>query len=542
MAVVVHGRLRAQRTSEEGEVVRREIGRGEPVGEIGVLTGDHRAADVIAIRDTDVLRVPRDAATQVLAAAPDVLGPLLRVMASRLRDPVLTPGRVTTVQLVPLGDVDLAGAVDALATGVTTIGGTAVVPGRSGVETPATPDDLKVLIDQADADGSVALLPDDGRAEWWQLACGRQADLVLLVGEGAHPTFPAPARQHLQALREAGVTPSRDLLLIHPSGTTLPSGTRRWLERVDVERHHHLRTSDDRHAERMARHFLGRSQGLVLSGGGARAMAHLGAYRAFREAGFPIDHVGGSSIGGLVSAQIAGEGDPEELVDLDRAEFQKANFGRRLTLPVVSLLSIRKAIPLFDSLFGDRDLADSWIPCFVTAVDFTECTLEIRDRGPAGMWTRATASPPGLWPPVVDDQGHVMVDGGVLDNLPVDPMRRRDVTRVASVNVSARRSLTVDAATGEIASWADYLKRTIQSRGAPAYPNIAGLLLRMGVVTSLSAQADAIRRSDLYVEPPVDQYGLSAYRAFDEIVDAGYRSAAEALEVAAGAPELEWSA
>jgi predicted acylesterase/phospholipase RssA len=270
-------------------------------------------------------------------------------------------------------------------------------------------------------------------------------------------------------------------------------------------------------------------------------MAHLGAYRAFREAGFPIDHVGGSSIGGVVSVQVAGEGDPEELVALDRAEFQKANFGRRLTLPVVSLLSIRKAIPLFDSLFGDQDLADSWIPCFVTAVDFTECTLEIRDRGPAGMWTRATASPPGLWPPVVDDQGHVMVDGGVLDNLPVDPMRRRDVTRVASVNVSARRSLTVDAATGEIASWADYLKRTIQSRGAPAYPNIAGLLLRMGVVTSLSAQADAIRRSDLYVEPPVDDYGLSAYKAFDEIVEAGYRSAVDALEAAAGSPRLEWA-
>ena len=146
------------------------------------------------------------------------------------------------------------------------------------------------------------------------------------------------------------------------------------------------------------------------------------------------------------------------------------------------------------------------------------------------MWTRATASPPGLWPPVVDGRGHVMVDGGVLDNLPVDGMRQRDVERVIAVNVSARRSLAVDPATGEVSSWTGYLGRTVRTRGKPQYPNISALLMRLGLVTSLPAQQSAIERSDLYIEPAVEGYGIASYRAFDDIVTAGYEATAAALE------------
>lgn len=334
----------------------------------------------------------------------------------------------------------------------------------------------------------------------------------------------------LGALEASGVTPRRELVLGHAALTRRPAAVPRWMEAASVDRVHHLRAGHPADADRLGRHLTGRTVGLVLSGGGARAMAHLGAYRALVEAGVPIDRVGGSSIGGVVAAQIATLAPPDELIELDRREFQAAAFGRRLTLPVISLLSIRRALPLFEALFGDRDLTDAWIPSFVTVVDFSDCTLEIRDRGPAALWTRATASPPGLWPPVVDDRGHLFVDGGVLDNLPVGFMKQAGTAATIAVNVSARRQMTVAPADRTITTWPGFARRLLAARRAPSYPSLPAAMMRLGLVTSLSAQADAVARADLCVDPPVADVGLADYRCFDRVVEAGYRSVASAVE------------
>ena len=98
---------------------------------------------------------------------------------------------------------------------------------------------------------------------------------------------------------------------------------------------------------------------------------------------------------------------------------------------------------MLDRMFAPLDLEDLWIPCFVTTVDLTACMLAIKQTGPVARWTRATASPPGIWPPVVDTDGSLHVDGAVLDNLPVVPMRALGASRVIAVSVSRQRELVV---------------------------------------------------------------------------------------------------
>jgi predicted acylesterase/phospholipase RssA len=537
LAVVVRGRLRAHRgttgsSGAGGPAVDREVGAGEPVGELGALTAEARAATVVAVRDSEVVRVPVVALDAVLAAAPGVARTLTQVVADRLRQPVLRPPGARTVALISLGrDTDLAAVSRRLTEALVRVGSPAVLPPPGEVADSAHLGDRIAAVER---DEGVVVLPVDGREPWWDLTCGRLADLVLLVGRGGSTPSVDPATAALlKRLVSDGVASRRELLLVHPARATQPRHTPGWFDAVAVTRHHHVREDDDAHADRIARHVLGRSNGLVLSGGGARAMAHLGAWRALQEAGIPIDHVGGSSIGGVLAVQLAMEPDIHAVTALDEHEFRKANFGdpRRITLPMVSLLSVRTAVPLFETLFGDCDLSDTWLPSYVTTVDFSDCELRVHDRGPAALWTRATASPPGLWPAVMDAHGHLHVDGGVLDNLPVRAMRHRGAGTVLAVNVAARRALAVDPRQGEVRSWPRWLQRRA---GREPYPGMTSMLLRLGQVTSLPAQADALADADLVASPDLEQYGMGAYRVFQPMVDAGYHTMQQALHTWTG--------
>jgi NTE family protein len=528
LCVVVHGRLRARRLGDEGPAVDREVGAGEPVGELGALTGEPRAATVVAVRDTEVVRVPTAALDGALGASPEVARALTRVAVERLQRPVVRPAGARTVALLPISpDVDVpglaAGLADAL--GRCEVGALVVDERRSG-----TAAEVGRAVAEAEQHGHVVVLcsSPDGRA--WDEVALRFADVVLLVGDGrARPQLPRSAVRLLEQLERSGAEPARELVLVHPPAVDRPRGTPAWLDLLPVSRHHHVRRRVDGHLDRLARHLLGRSIGVVLSGGGARAMAHLGAWRALQEAGVPVDHVGGSSIGGVLSVQLAMEPVLDEVVALDRQQFPKANFGglTRATLPVVSLLSVRTAIPLFRTLFGELDLADTWIPSFVTTADFTSCELRVHDRGPAITWARATASPPGLWPPVADEHGHLHVDGGVLDNLPVLPMRRRGAGVVVAVDVGARRDLAVAAGSDDVTSWAAWARRRAGHETPP--PSVPAMLLRLGIVTSLPAHAQAVAESDVVARPALDGYGMGAYKTFDPMVGAGYEAMGAAL-------------
>lgn len=532
LSVVMTGRLRV--ASADG-TVEREVGHGECVGEMGVLTGEPRAATVLAIRDTEVVQVPADAIMRAIAAAPSMIQDLTRLVVLRLRQPRPAPHADRVVGVAQVGVSSARPGDDiteALVAAIARHGVDVVCPGRDGTPDPAVDKDLHALVERVEAGGNgVVVLPLDDRTSWWDEECAQQCDLILLC---ATATASPPRPEHgvvrlLDRLRRAGVTPRRELVLVHPARSTRPAPTTaRWLDAVEVGGHHHVRAGDRAHADRLARHLLGRTVGLVLSGGGARGIAHVGVYRALQELGIPIDHVGGSSIGAVMATQIADEPDPAALAETNREQFTRADFGRRVTLPVLSVLSIRRVLPLFESLFGDRDLADRWVPCFVTTVDLTDCELQVRDRGPAARWTRASASPPGLWPPVVDAEGHLIVDGGLFDNLPVGPMAARGADRVIAVNVSASRALLVDPEVGEIDTWTGFARNLAQRR--VAYPHLATILTRMGLATSLPATVRSADEADLLIEPAVQQYGLATYKPFDDIVEAGYRAAVDALD------------
>ena len=386
--VIVRGRLRALLTDDAGEmVVIRELSRGDPVGELGLLTGAPRSATVVAVRDTELARFSQDVFERAVERTPRIALPLARLVANRMND--RRTGRAesgigTVAILAASPRVDLDSFVDAVLARLPVGTETTVLHAASIPD--ASESALAEAIDRHEQPGGLVVLVGTAEAGTWDVACGRQADRVLVVADATHP----PSLDHvlpvLSRLDRGDVSPSVDLVLVHRPTAPNPTGTARWLDQRPFVSHHHLRAGDAGDFERLGRHLTGRTVHLALGGGGARALSQIGAIRALQEQGIPIDRVGGSSMGGVMGLQLAFGWSPDEMQSRNRKEWGAAAIQRRFTVPMVSLLSVRTARPMFERMFGGAGVEDAWLPCFVTTVDLTTCQMVPQRRGSAAVW------------------------------------------------------------------------------------------------------------------------------------------------------------
>lgn len=188
----------------------------------------------------------------------------------------------------------------------------------------------------------------------WSAECRRQADRMLLVGHSAEP---APTDCPMCVTEPLRVSALVDLVLVHAGSR--PRSSSAWLDVVEPGRLHHLLPDDD--CDRLARSLTGSGVALVLSGGGARAFAHVGAVRALRRAGVPIDAVCGTSMGAIVAAGVAAGWDDREMEQRMRASFVTSNPLDDISLPLVAMTRGRKVDRRLEQQFGDWDIAD--LPC-----------------------------------------------------------------------------------------------------------------------------------------------------------------------------------
>ena len=148
--------------------------------------------------------------------------------------------------------------------------------------------------------------------------------------------------------------PTLELILLHDARAEVATGTARWLAGCDYAHHLHLREGSAEDLARFSRHVAGRSVGLVLGGGGARGLAHIGVLRALKERSIPVDSVGGSSIGAILGAQLAMGWTWEAMLERNERFWHDRRLRWDFTLPTVSLFSGRGSARVFDEVLGDR--------------------------------------------------------------------------------------------------------------------------------------------------------------------------------------------
>jgi NTE family protein len=274
---------------------------------------------------------------------------------------------------------------------------------------------------------------------------------------------------------------------------------------------------------RLGRLITGRAVGLVMGGGGARGMAHIGVLRALDEANVPVDLIGGTSMGSIIAAGAALESTPETLRQKMRAVFVDDNPLNDYTLPIVALVKGRKVSQLLRQFLGDRSIEDLWRYFYCVSSNLTTGRQHIHRAGPLWRAVRASISIPGLLPPMVE-QGEVLVDGGLLNNLPTDVMSEMRRGPIIAVDVTSDRVLSAAVEDLEDRS----LWSMVRHRGRA--PGIAKLLVRAGTVSSDVQRKFSRAQADLLLEPPLGDVDMLSWDGFDRAYEAGYRHTLAALE------------
>ena len=215
-----------------------------------------------------------------------------------------------------------------------------------------------------------------------------------------------------------------DLILLHPDGQGAPNGSEAWVEAMRPARLFHLRDGHNGDADRLARVLTGQSVGLVLSGGGARAYAHVGAVKALHERGVPIDFVGGVSMGAIIGAGVAMGWDDAELEMRIRRAFVESSPLDDIAFPMIALTHGDKVRERLTEHFGDRRIPDLWLPFFCLSANLTTGAYQLHRTGAGAQQAlRASISLPVRAAPVTIDK-NVLVVATVLEELPRRPDAR----------------------------------------------------------------------------------------------------------------------
>ena len=361
----------------------------------------------------------------------------------------------------------------------------------------------------------------------WTERCLHMADRVLLVGQGG--SAPAPTALDEPLARHSDST-ATELVLLQPDCISRPSGTAAWLDRYPAAGHHHVRLRRPADFDSFVRRVTGRGLGLVLGGGGARGFAHIGVFKALRECGVAVDLVGGTSMGAILSATFAMGLNYEDTLKLARQLASPLKLFDP-TVPVVSFFASGKVTQVLERIYGDAQIEDLWMPCFCVSSNLTHAVAMVHRRGPLWQAVRASMAIPGVFSPILAE-GDLLVDGCVLNNLPIDVMQRLNHDGpIIAVNVFPDVDLLRDYRFGpSVSGWRALATKLnpLQRRDRSA-PLIFESLIRVLALNDVHQAKTKRGFADVYIRPPVEQYNILDFGAYQKIADIGYRSAMEAL-------------
>lgn len=444
------GRLLVEVVEADGEVkTAGEVGRGQAIGMVEVISGRPRVTTLTAMRATSLLVLDADDFEAVVAAAPAFVLPLMRGLATRLSAAIRGEQGFTapeTIAVLLLGqDPGLRTFVLELAAELRAHGSVHVVDAgvvdgrfrRGAARAPIGEGDgsLERWLDALDDAHDFDLYVADAEDSPWTRRCLARADRILLVADGREDPGLRPIERLASEDGPAANRAQRDLVLLLPRDSAGPRGTAAWLGARGALRHHHVRFGHPGDRARVARRLANRAVGLVLSGGAARGMVHLGVIRGLLEAGVPIDVVGGTSAGGGVAALLGLDLSVEAMTEGIVDSWLESGVFTRPRLPIVSLLDTERVRQAMEPWVEGWNMEDLWRECFVVATNLTRARAEVIDRGPVWHAVLSTSAIPGLLPPTFRG-GEVLVDGGVIDNLPVGVMLQRNPGPAIASDVS----------------------------------------------------------------------------------------------------------
>jgi predicted acylesterase/phospholipase RssA/CRP-like cAMP-binding protein len=545
MLFLISGGLRVSRRDAKGQLLLyNEIRPGMSFGEAGLILRQPRAADVTAVRDSILAVMHRKNFEALLVKHPLELNQVfVRAIYNYLRhaEEFAERRHAQSFAVIPLHEGAGAEQVAAsLAKEFSKIGKThhlepPVAPNAQKGGRPVavqSESDMAAYQDALEEESKFLVYEGQHTLTEWTKRVFRQSDQVVFVALADQPNMSGELERWLREQPDFSMK-RMHLVVLHSALVLQPSDMSIWRNNKSYERIYPVRAGRTTDFERLARFMTGTAVGVVLGGGGARGFAHVGVLRALAESGIAVDLIGGNSMGALIAAQFAC-GTPLDQIITNTREF--ASGGERLTLPLISLVSGKRVSRDLKKMFGETQVDGLWIPFFAAACNLTRGNTTVQDRGPVWRAVLASNSPAGLFPPVLHE-GDMLVDGAILENVPVDAMRmrlgtplerRRGNGTIIAIDVDVQELMAVDPSLTRLSIWSTL--KGYFSPGKHPSPSIADILYRAGHIGGLNQRGRTIAQADHYLEPPVAEFSMMSYRKADEIAEVGYQYAMKKIQ------------
>ena len=551
---LVSGLLKAFIPIKDNYIQVGEINEGEVIGEMGIISDEPRSATIFATRDSLVFKLNIDVANRLIMKYPLVLLQVATKIADRLRktqqENKNLEQRTDIFSLIPLsigqGPINDLFNIGNLLVKSISRSDTCLFLSSSKINEMLNIENindelrkdkyfppLNDLIENIFKENRYLILSCDSDYTPWTFWCLSISDKQIFVVDRSEGISNIKMVDEINKQDQSipdHLIDQKQLIVYHQSKKIFPERTKEILDKLPkISQHYHMAKDDLFDSDRVGRMIIKKGIGLCLSGGGAKGNAHIGVYKALIENKIPIDVVCGTSAGGIVGSLIAFGYDPETIVERLKQTYKRNSF-KEYNIPVTSIIATKKIIEDAIWLGNDMDIEDLWIPYFSVAVNISKSTLDVIDKGPVYVATRATGALPGIVLPVIKDSSF-LVDGGLINNMPGDIMVEKYGGKLISVNVSPHEGL--DASFKDFPNQNRYFfKKLLKMKKNMKHelPALSNIIMRSIFVASSSKYKDVVNISDLFFDLNVSGVGLLEFDRIDDSVEFGYNHAMKTLE------------
>ncbi|TGL93508.1 alpha/beta hydrolase [Leptospira barantonii] len=556
MYILVSGRLSWTVRSKAKEILAEgELGKGDIIGEMSLLSGDKRSATVVASRTSQVVRISREDFKKSFANSPEALFQITGTIAHRLgterNQGYRRSNSVRNVSILPLNSSSTPEEFyRSLQNGLKNFGKTILVDSNSfkkgtgskrfhngtGKSDAYRIGDLVNWFYDLEKDYDKLIFKTDIENPGWRETCFRQSDRILVLIDPNRPIG-------MEYSEVGSMLPDeiqKELVFLIDSQFSNWKKIESILKEFPSITHSILRRDVDADFGRMSRRLTGKSIGVALSGGGAKGFAHLGLLKCFEENDIPVDMISGTSAGAIMGGLFAMGLSSSDILPLIRNFWLDRNILGDFTFPFVSLVRGKRYSNAIHEFFKDRNIETLPIPFYAVACNLTKAERKVFDRGLLWKAVRSSTSIPGIFPPF-SESGELYVDGGLLDNLPGSILKERGAGIVISVDLGGGGQVDKDLMyhnllspqyLGEAPSFLNLLFHHLKRQSLKTkYTGFAEIMMRSLMLSSKNSQNRTRDNSDLYIELPVGGYSTFDWDQFQKLYEIGYEAGRKKVHV-----------
>ena len=537
--IVMSGRVEAiVNYGEDNEKILGELKKGDVIGDMALITGEKRSATIKAAKLSRLIYISKKSFDDVMYNNPKALMEVSKALINRLKYKNTNEKINKNIIVGIVSLLDNKGTqefYDLFSTNLKLFGTVEnLTELTSNLNNNEDSLDFEILLENMISNNDFLLLHSNDTSDVeWKKNIAKYSDQIIVIGkpndlkkisENEKKIFNNYSNINLEKIW---------FILNHDKNVTTPSNTNQIIKLRKGIRTFHIKDNNESDIKRIVRFITKQTIGLTLGGGGAKGFAHFGIYKAMHELNIPIDIIGGTSAGSIVASQIALGHNFEEIINKNQ-NVNSLKMFKEYGIPYISLIKSNKIVKASKISAEGRNIEDLWIPFFAPATDLTNSKLIIFDKGPLWEAIRSSGALPGIVLPHFIN-GDIIVDGGLMNNLPVDIMRKKYGGKIICSSCSLDKSMktSLDGIPNQLRLLiTKFFNKSKFERKYKYVPTITDIIFKTSVVASTSQINSNIKMSDLFLELPTSKFGLTEFNddAMMKMIEIGYQYSKPQLE------------